>query len=245
MKNRWARIAPTLFCCGLLVAAVCSAQKPNDWAMQNAMIGPNSPVEIRAGSSYNAQAMYPVPDGPLFPLKASVTWSIEPAITGISMDAQSGKISVDAAVPHGTTTTIHADVNHGQRKLAARLYVFRSESNPLIGKWHVDTRVACGDALEMKAPAVRPLSLRDNDWNFHVNQQFWVGRERSIRAGVRLAGSYELDLKQAKIKLVPTWPRKPVSTWSYFLKDDGKTLLLHPLEAQEDLEPGCSYVLLR
>ena len=51
-------------------------------------------------------------------------------------------------VPHGTTTTIHADVNHGQRKLAARLYVFRSESNPLIGKWHVDTRVACGDASD-------------------------------------------------------------------------------------------------
>ena len=87
MKNRWARLAPTLFCCSLLVTAVCPAQKPNDWAMQNAMIGPNSPIEIRAGSSYNAQAMYPVPDGPLFPLKASVTWSVEPAITGISMDA--------------------------------------------------------------------------------------------------------------------------------------------------------------
>ena len=52
----------------------CSAQKQgakqDDWAINNAMIGPDSPIEIRAGSSYQARAMYPVPDGPLFPLKA-------------------------------------------------------------------------------------------------------------------------------------------------------------------------------
>jgi hypothetical protein len=245
MKNRRVRIALLLFACGLLVAATGFAQKANEWAIQNAMIGPNSPIEIRAGSYYNAQVMYPVPDGPLFALKASVTWRIEPAMKGISIDEKSGKITVDADVPQGATTNVHANVDGGRRKLEARLFIFRPEDNPLIGKWHVDTRVTCGDTEEMKAPAVRPLSLRDNDWKFHVNQQFWVGREMSIRAGVRLSGSYELDLKAAKLKLLPTWPKKPVSTWNYSLKNDGKTLLLRPLEPQEDLEAECGYVLLR
>ena len=61
--------------------------------MNNAMIGPDSPIEIRVGSSYQARAMYPVPDGPLIPLKAKVAWSIEPAVKGLSIDS-AGNISV-------------------------------------------------------------------------------------------------------------------------------------------------------
>jgi len=159
--------------------AACFAQKPapkpDDWPIQNAMIGPNSPIEIRAGSSYQVQAMYPVPDGPLFPLKAAVVWSIEPAVKGISIDA-TGKITVDSDVPHGVTGTVLGDVKKGRRKLSAKLYVFRPEENPLIGTWHVDTRVACGESQEIRAAAARPLSLRGNDWKFHV-QPAILGRE--------------------------------------------------------------------
>jgi hypothetical protein len=212
--------------------------------MQNATIGPNSPIEIRAGSSYQVQAMYPVPDGPLFPLKATVVWTIEPAVKGISID-KTGKITVDSSVPNGATTTVFGDVEKGRRKLSAKLYVFRPEENPLIGAWHVDTRVACGESHEIRAVAVRPLSLRGNDWKFHVPQQFWVGKEHNIAAGVRLARSYELDMKASKIKLTPTWPKKPPSSWSYLFKDGDKTLILQPLEPQEDLEQGCGYILVR
>ena len=60
-----------------------------------------------------------------------------------------------------------------------------------------------------------------------------------------LAGSYKLDVKSTKIELTPTWPKKPISNWSYLLKDGGKTLILLPLEPQDDLEPGCGYILLR
>jgi hypothetical protein len=49
----------------------------------------------------------------------------------------------------------------------------------------------------------------------------------------------------AKIKLTPSWPKKPVSNWNYFLQEGGKTLILRPLEAQDDLEPGCGYILKR
>jgi hypothetical protein len=234
--------------CIAFSAIVCSAQnpasKPDDWAIRNAMIGPDSSIEIRAGSSYQARAMYPVPDGPLFPLKASVTWSIEPAVKGISIDA-TGKISVDADVPHGATATVLGAVEKGRRKLSAKIYVFHPDENPLIGAWHVDTHAACGQSLEMRAAAPRPLSLRGNDWKFHVSQQFWVGKEHNIAAGIRLAGAYDLDLKASKIRLTPTWPKKPISNWSYLLKDGGKTLILLPLEPQDDLEPECGYILLR
>ena len=138
-----------------------------------------------------------------------------------------------------------ADVEHGRRKLSEKVYVYHPDENPLIGTWQVDTRVACGDSQEIKAAAPGPLSLRGYNWSFHASQQFWVGREHSIAARTMLAGSYKLDLKSAKIELTPTWPKKPVSNWNYLLKDGGKTLILRPLEPQNDLEAGCGYILLR
>jgi hypothetical protein len=244
MRNHWLRVALCVIYCSASFTTACFAQKADDWPIQNALIGPDSTIEIRAGSSYQARAMYPVPDGPLFPLKARVTWSIEPAVKGISIDP-TGKVSVDAAVSHGATAIVHADVESGRRKLSAKVYVFRPEENPLIGAWHVDTRVVCGETRETKAAVADPLSLRGNNWKFHVSQQFWVGKEHNIAAGVRLAGSYELNLKAAKIKIAPTWPKKSQSNWAYLLKDGGRTLILQPLEPQDDLEPGCGYILLR
>lgn len=247
MRTGWARYG--LWVCVSLAAlcAVCFARKKaDDWAMNNAMIGPDSPIEVRAGSSYQAQAMYPVPDGPLFPVKASVAWSIVPAVKGISIDAASGKISVAADVKHGTTATIHANVAGGRRRLISKLYVFRPDENPLVGKWHVDQKVACGEAQELKTAAPDPRSFCTMDWSFHVDQQFWVGRTNNIAAGVRRSGTYELDLKVATITLTTKWPATtPVSGWRFLLKDDGKTLLLHPLGPENNLEPGCSYVLHR
>ena len=231
----------------LILCAACFGQKKaDDWAINNAMIGPDAPIEVRAGSSYQAQAMYPVPDGPLFPLKATVVWSIAPPVKGISIDATSGRISVAADVQHGAIATVHADVAGGKRKLTAKLYVFRLEENPLVGRWRVDQKVACDEAEELKTAAAGPRSLYTMDWNFHVDQNFWVGRTNNIAAGVRRSGTYELDLKAATIRLTTKWPAAtPLSNWSFVLKDDGKTLLMHPLEPENNLESGCSYVLRR
>lgn len=248
MKNRRTRVALCVICCSALLTVAPLAQKPlpkaDDWPVRNAVIGPDSMIEISAGSHYQAQAMYPVPDGPLFPLKAGVSWSIESGVKGISID-KAGMITVDVNVPHGATATLHANVESGRRMLAAKIYVFRPEENPLIGAWRIDTQVACGESHEMKATTARPLSLRGNHWKFHVSQQFWVGKEHNIAAGVRLAGAYELDSKASRVKLLPTWPKKPASNWSYLIKDGGKTLILQPLEAQDDLEPGCGYILAK
>jgi hypothetical protein len=245
MRNSYARILLCVACCGVFLAFAFSAQKHaskgDDWPLQNASIGP---IEIPAGTSRQVQVMYPTPDGPSFPLKANVTWSIESAVKGISID-KTGKLTVDANVPHGTTVTIVGDVEKGRRKLSEKVYVYHPDENPLIGAWHVDTRVACGATQEIKAAATGSVTLRGYDWSFHASQQFWVGREQSIAARTQLAGSYKLDLKSAKVELTPTWPKKPVSNWNYLFKDGGKTLILQPLEPQGDLEAGCGYLLLR
>ncbi|HSK44195.1 MAG TPA: hypothetical protein VLA83_09950 [Candidatus Binatia bacterium] len=243
MRDNCLRIQLVFVYCFIFLAVACSAQKPatkpDDWAINNASIGL---VEIAAGTARQMQAMYPTPDGPSFLLKASVAWSMETPVKGISID-KSGMLKVDADVPHGTTATILGDVEKGRRKFSGKVYVFHPDENPLIGTWHVDTRVACGDSQEIKAAAASQRSLRGYNWSFQASQQFWVGRAQSIAARTQLAGSYKLDVKSAKIELTPTWPKKPISNWSYLFKDGGKALILRPLEHQEDLEAGCSYIL--
>lgn len=245
MRIPYARILLCVVCCSAFLAIAFSAQKhaskADDWPLQNASI---APVEIAAGSSRQMQVMYPTPDGPSFPLKASVAWSIEPAVRGISVD-KSGMLKVDADVPHGTTATILGDVEHGRKKLSGKVYVYHPDENPLIGTWHVDTRVACGDSQEFKAAATNQHTLRGYNWSFHASHEFWVGRSQSIAARTQLAGSYKLVVKSATIELTATWPNKAVSNWSYLFKDGGKTLIVRPMEHQDDLEAGCGYLLAR
>jgi hypothetical protein len=244
MKN-WSRVCagvvPVIF-----VAAACLGQKLNDWQMQNAQIGPDSPIEVRAGSSYQAQAVYPVADGPLLPLHADVTWAITPAIKGISIDAKSGKISVDAGVAHGATTTVHANVSQGQwhRKLEAKLFVYRTEENPLVGHWYIDEKVACGKTGEMKVREHSGTLGRAIEWTFQVDRQFWISKGMGIGGGTVTYGSYEYDLGKRQIKLLPKWPQdKTASSWKYAFADDGKKLLLQPLNPANEIGPDCSFVL--
>jgi hypothetical protein len=244
MGNQLRRAQLCVIYCIAFFTVACSAQKQNDWAINNAMIGPDSPIEIQAGSAYQARAMYPVPDGPLFPLKERVVWSIEPAVKGIAIDAD-GNIHVAADVPHATTAVVHANLQSVRRKLSEKIFVYRPEKNPLVGIWRVDTRVLCGDSHEIKPAAASSFLYRNLSWKFHVNQQFWVGKEHNIAGGVHLAGTYEVDVNASDVKLTPIWPQKPPSKWRYLFKDDSKTLILQPMEPQDDLESGCGYILLR
>ena len=218
MRNPYARILLCVACCSAFLAIACSAQKhaskADDWPLQNASIGA---VEIAAGTSRQMQVMYPDAGWPVVSAESQRHLVHEPPVKGISID-KTGKLTVDADVPHGTTATILADVEHGRRKLSGKVYVFHPDENPLIGAWHVDTRVACGESQEIKAAAASPLTLRGYNWSFQASQQFWVGRAHSIAARTMLAGSYKLDLKSAKLELTPTWPKKPVSNWSYLLR---------------------------
>lgn len=162
---------------GICVLSAETCVQRDDWPLQNASIGP---IEIPAGTSRQVQVTYPTPDGPSFPLKASVTWSIEPAAKGISID-KTGKLTV-TQTSRMAQQPIVGDIEKGRRKLSGKVYVYHPDENPLIGAWHVDTRVACGATQEIKAAATGPVTLRGYDWSFHASQQFWVGREQNIAA---------------------------------------------------------------
>jgi hypothetical protein len=225
----------------MVAAGVCAGQKPNDWAINNAMIGPDSPIEMAAGSSYQAQVVYPVPDGPLYPLKAKVTWTIKPAVKGIAIDPGSGKITVQAEVAHGSSATVHASVDNGRRKLTAKLLVFRPDVYPFIGSWKIESEPACDERAALKASETsrRAAGLT---WKFHVDEQFWIGRELGIAAGIFLSGRYQYDVKSRKLTLMPEWPKgQKSSTWMWAVEEDGKKLLLWP----GDSEPRCGYLLRR
>jgi hypothetical protein len=236
MATRQIKFAIVVLVC-VAVGAVSMAQKKDDWAINNAMIGPDSPIELAAGSTYQAQAMYPVPDGPLYPLKAKVSWSIEPEVKGVSIDANSGKITVLANVAHGTSATVAANVDGGRRKLTAKLYVFRPEVNPFAGGWDIDSKPVCGAMEELGA--LEPTQ-KIMEWKFHVDEQFWMGPELGIAAGSFLSGRYEFDLRSHKLTLMPEWPKgKRSSSWNWTLEERGTKLLL-----RRD-STGCPLVLRR
>ena len=241
MKTGWRLVGYGV--ASVVIVAACLAQKSDKWAIQNAQIGPESPIEVPAGSSYNAQVMYPVPDGPLFPLKAQVQWSIAPAVKGISIDARTGKITVDAGVAHGTTTTVRANVNHGVRKLTGKLVVFSPAENPLVGSWTVKSALGCGDTQQV-LPAEATGRL-ERYWSFHADRTVWIGQPIGIAAGVKLSGTYEYDLKSGKLTLTPTWPKdKAPQEWKFELIS-AREMKVMSAQPKDDKTQVCGYVLSR
>ncbi len=239
-----------LVCVGATFACMSSwwgsgqSSKPNDWAMNNARIGPDSPIEVPVGGSYDASVVYPVPDGPLYPLKADVTWWIEPAVRGIFIEAKSGKITVAQSVPPGTTATLHADVTGRKEKLHTQLFVYSPAANPLIGTWKIQSTQPCG---------VQPASWEkpsgfwyDASWSFYADNDFVIGRPSGIRGGVKQDGAYEYKASSGSLKMKPQWPaHQRESVWNAALKDDGATLELKAGKPQDGHATVCGYTLVR
>src|SRR5258708_14842246 len=133
--SRKLMIAVTL----MLVAAAHGQKKLSSWALDNAVIGPESPIHLTPGSSYTAQVMYPNPDGPLSPLKTQVEWSLESPVKGITIDRRSGQIDIAKDTPNGISAKIIARIEGGRRVLKTSLFIFTRESNPFVGEWRVET----------------------------------------------------------------------------------------------------------
>ncbi len=212
--------------------------------MNNARIGPDSPIEVPAGGSYDALVVYPVPDGPLYPLKADVTWWIEPAVKGIFIEAKSGKITVARFVPIGTTATLHADVAGRKEKLDSRLFVYSLAKNPLVGAWTIEATQPCR-GREVETSAARESSFRDLTWRFSAENNFSIGRPYGIRAGLKQDGSYAYDRATGKLKLKPKWPAgKHESDWHAAVKEDGSLVQL-TASKPPDGHQACGYTLTR
>ena len=232
------------------VAAICvaisggtvfsQAGKADEWALNNAQIGPDSPIEVPIGGSYQAQVVYPVPDGPLYPLKADVTWWIEPAVKGIFIEAKSGVITVADSVPPGTTAIVYADIPGRRSKVSGKLFVFSPKQNPIVGAWRVESLSQCRG--EKSATAESPLA--GYQWHFGADQQFFIGRPSGIAARIGQTGTYHFDVKSGRLKLKPNWPKEAVeSDWKIHREGDKSKLDLKSSREQNGHGTACGYVL--
>lgn len=242
--------AVTFVCAAMLLASLNGraqsdpTEEPSQWAMDNALIGPDSPIEVPAGGSYQARVMYPVPDGPLYPLKADVTWWIEPAVKGILVEAKSGMMTVAATVPRGTSAFLHADIAGRKEKVHAKVFIYSAKTNPLVGSWKVDSSHAC-NPKQTGSAFVPTATDNDVDWKFHVDKEFWIGREFGMRAGVQQSGTYEYSLAHSALKMMPRWPaHQAESHWQVALNQVGDRIQLTS-RGHSDNNRVCSYVLRR
>ena len=223
--------------------AAGARQKPDTWAMDNAHIGPDSPIEIPIGGSYQASVAYPTPDGPLIPLKAAVAWSITPEVKGIVIDVTTGKITVAKDVPAGTTATVHANVANGTKRLTAKVVVFNPAEIPLMGGWRVQSVVACDQGQKLVLP--HSSAHVGDHWGFHVDKTVWVGVPIGIAATMRWYGTYEHDVASGRIKFARQWVGgSATEEWKVEMVSDWEVRLTI-LQPSNPADNVCAYVLTR
>ncbi len=225
----------------MLAATAHSQKKLSVWELDNAVIGPESPIHLTPGSTYTAQIMIPNPDGPLSPLKTKADWSLESPVKGVTINRQSGQIDIAKDMPNGISAKIIARIESGRRVLKTSLFIFTRESNPFVGEWRVESLLACGDGLEMKPDYTLKAPLARDHLRFQVTD-FWIGIENNIAAHTTLTGTYEYDLEAGTITLKPTWPKqKPIVVWNYQLSEDGHKLAIKTSKPEDAAGLVCGY----
>jgi len=125
----------------------------------------------------------------LEPVDACVTWSATPA-EGASIDPVTGRFEVAAGTAPGTKYTVTADVESGRRTLSIDVHVYTPESNPLVGIWREESRVACGtgEVTEPADPIGELLFYAGGTFNvtwtpFETYVDYWGAYEFSVAAG--------------------------------------------------------------
>ncbi len=72
------------------------------------------------------------------PVRADVSWTIDPAI---------GAFTVDLETVHGSVFTIDANIENGTHNLSTEITVFTRGMNPFIGSWREDDAESIGELL--------------------------------------------------------------------------------------------------
>lgn len=84
------------------------------------------------------------------PVKARVSWSIEPA-HGAAIDAESGLLTIDNTVVHGSQYKVTANIENGRKLLEKTIFIFTEEANPFAaGAWREIAQISCQDGSEFE-----------------------------------------------------------------------------------------------
>ncbi len=81
------------------------------------------------------------------PIKTRVVWSIEPS-QGVTIDPESGLLTLDSAVEHGAQFVVTANIEKGRKLLEKKIFVFTEEGNPFAGNWREKAQISCQDGSE-------------------------------------------------------------------------------------------------
>ena len=120
----------------------------------------------------------------LLPVEAQVAWSVEPA-GSLSIDQETGLLSIGAATQAGTRFTITVDVENVRYTVSAEVNVYSATENPLIGIWG-ETRT--GNINQLLLTSGGELVVTVNPYGSY--QDYW--------------GNYTVDLATGSIELTAT-----------------------------------------
>ncbi len=180
------------------------------------------------------------------PVETQVVWSVTPLITGVSIDAATGILTLAPEVPHGTVLRVFADVENGRRILFAPVYVYTPKENPLVGMWKETARLSCSDARRQKPePPIEELIFRADGSVFvtwqtiEYNQDYWGHYEYSLEAGT-------LALRIDGGRFIP---KDFDGKGEFEMRDGGRTLLLRHIwlgtRSAPAPPPACGHVFTR
>ena len=107
------------------------------------------------------------------PVNACTVWSVDDS-SSAHIEPQTGVVSIERTALPGRKVTVTANVESGRRILTIPLYIYSSETHPLVGVWTEMTRFSCKSGNEISTGEAIPKS------------SYFVLTERCMSHGCRL-----------------------------------------------------------
>lgn len=186
-----ARVCP-LILLGLLVAVASFAATPSgddEKAIFAVTLGSN--LSLHPGDVYQESlfqwvcCVYPVAT----PLPAR--FLVDPPDAGVSIDAQSGVVTVARDAYPGARVRVYAIVLNGKRVVSHEIAVYDERSHPLVGHWRQTADLMCfaGTTVKLQSPPREPIS----DLNFRADGVYTMVRV-PIEISVDISGPYTFNV---------------------------------------------------
>ncbi len=95
------------------------------------------------------------------------TWSMD-ATKGVHLNSETGELSINNDVTAGSTFTVTANVQNGQKILTSKITVYTPQQNPFVGRWKEAVQVDCATG-EVFSPTSKIEEIE-----FQADGQFFV-----------------------------------------------------------------------